>query len=85
MYTGDHVLIACGGRPSVPDVPGAELGITSDGFFSLMSRPARAVVVGAGYIAVEMSQVIMMITVMIIIVINYDDNSDDYDENDDGG
>ena len=36
---------------------GSELGITSDGFFSLQERPEKVVVVGAGYIAVEMAQV----------------------------
>ncbi|MEM9112520.1 MAG: glutathione-disulfide reductase [Myxococcota bacterium] len=52
---GEHVLIAVGGVPVVPDVPGAELGITSDGFFELEERPRRVAVIGAGYIAVEMA------------------------------
>ncbi|RYZ10121.1 MAG: glutathione-disulfide reductase [Myxococcales bacterium] len=52
------VLIATGGRPSVPNVPGAELGLTSDGFFELESRPDRVAVVGAGYIAVEIAGVL---------------------------
>jgi glutathione reductase (NADPH) len=51
------VLIATGGRPNVPNVPGAELGITSDGFFALEARPDRVAVVGAGYIAVEVAGV----------------------------
>ena len=57
IYSADHILIAVGGRPLVPDIPGAEHGITSDGFFELEDRPARVVVVGAGYIAVEMAQI----------------------------
>ena len=57
VYTADHILVAVGGRPAVPPVPGADLGITSDGFFQLEDRPKRVVVVGAGYIAVEMSQI----------------------------
>jgi glutathione reductase (NADPH) len=52
-YTADHILIATGSTPIVPDTPGAELGITSDGFFELDHRPQRIVVVGGGYIAVE--------------------------------
>ena len=52
-----HVVIAVGGRPSVPDLPGAELGITSDGFFALESRPERVAIVGGGYIAVEIAGV----------------------------
>ena len=57
LYSADHILVAVGGRPLVPDIPGAELGITSDGFFQLKDRPGRVVVVGAGYIAVEMAQI----------------------------
>lgn len=55
IYSGDHVLVAVGGTPTLPDVPGAELGITSDGFFQLEQRPDKVLVVGAGYIAVEMA------------------------------
>jgi glutathione reductase (NADPH) len=54
-YSADHVIIATGGRPVVPDVPGAELGITSDGFFDLEAQPRKVAVVGAGYIAAELS------------------------------
>lgn len=56
--SGEHVIIATGGRPAVPAVAGAELGITSDGFFRLKTLPQRAVVVGAGYIAVELACVL---------------------------
>jgi len=54
-YSGDRVVIATGGEPIVPDIPGAEHGITSDGFFELARRPDRVAVVGAGYIAVELA------------------------------
>jgi glutathione reductase (NADPH) len=57
QYTADHILIATGGRPIMPNVPGAEFGIDSDGFFGLSEQPKRAVVVGAGYIAVELAGV----------------------------
>lgn len=50
-----HVLIATGGRPRLPGVPGEELGITSDGFFELEELPRNVAVVGAGYIAVELA------------------------------
>lgn len=56
--TGKHLLIATGGRPHVPDVPGAHLGISSDQFFELESLPRRVAVVGGGYIAVELSGVL---------------------------
>lgn len=56
-YTANRIVIATGGRPSVPDIPGAELGITSDGFFELEDRPQTVLVVGSGYIAVELAGV----------------------------
>ncbi len=54
-YSADHLVIAPGGLPVVPDVPGAEYGITSDGFFALTEQPKRVAVVGAGYIGVELA------------------------------
>jgi glutathione reductase (NADPH) len=50
-----HMVIATGGKPMIPQIPGAELGISSDGFFELESRPQRVAVVGSGYIACELS------------------------------
>jgi glutathione reductase (NADPH) len=52
-----HVLIATGGRPQLPGIPGAELGISSDGFFALNARPARVAVVGGSYIAIELANI----------------------------
>lgn len=57
-YTADHIVISPGGYPVVPPVPGAEHGITSDGFFALNEQPKRVAVVGAGYIAVELAGVL---------------------------
>ena len=54
-YTGTHIVIATGGYPDVPRVPGAELGITSDGFFELEARPQRVAVIGSGYVACELA------------------------------
>jgi glutathione reductase (NADPH) len=52
-YTARHVLIATGGRPVRPDIPGAGLAITSDEAFQLPDLPRRVLIVGGGYIAVE--------------------------------
>ncbi len=54
-YTAAHIVIATGGMPIVPDVPGAELGMTSDGFFALQQQPRRVAVIGGGYIGVELA------------------------------
>jgi len=58
--TGDKILIAVGGKPMLPtDTPGIpEHVITSDGFFELETLPKKVVVVGAGYIAVELAGVL---------------------------
>ena len=58
VYTADHITIATGGRPIKPPIPGAELGLDSDGFFALDEQPKCVVVVGAGYIAVELAGVL---------------------------
>ncbi|HEX4241815.1 MAG TPA: glutathione-disulfide reductase [Steroidobacteraceae bacterium] len=52
-----HIVIATGGVPIVPPLPGAEHGITSDGFFELETQPQRVAVVGSGYVACELAGV----------------------------
>jgi len=55
IYTAEHIVIATGSHPRVPQVPGSELGITSEGFFALETQPKRVAVIGGGYIGVELS------------------------------
>lgn len=57
-YTGEHILIAPGCEPTIPNIPGAELGIDSNGFFELTRAPKKVAVIGAGYIAVELAGVL---------------------------
>ena len=52
-YTCERILIATGGWPMLPDIPGAEHMITSNEVFDLETLPKRALVLGGGYIAVE--------------------------------
>ncbi|KDO29657.1 glutathione-disulfide reductase [Saprolegnia parasitica CBS 223.65] len=54
-YTAKHILIAVGGVPAMPPLPGIEHAISSDGFFALETQPRKVAVVGAGYIAVELA------------------------------
>ena len=51
-------MISCGGEPTLPDIPGVEHAINSDGFFDLNAQPKKAAVIGAGYIAVEMAGIL---------------------------
>ena len=53
IITANTILVATGGRPSVPEFPGNELAITSDEVFHLPELPKRVLIVGGGYIAVE--------------------------------
>jgi glutathione reductase (NADPH) len=52
-FTSERILIATGGRPFIPPIPGAEFGITSDAVFHLEKQPKKIIVMGGGYIAVE--------------------------------
>ena len=52
-----HILVATGGRPSKPELPGIELAITSDEAFHLAALPRRVLVYGGGYIAVEFASI----------------------------
>jgi glutathione reductase (NADPH) len=51
--TAERIVIATGGHPERPDIPGAELGIISDDAFYLKTMPRHVVMVGSGYISVE--------------------------------
>lgn len=53
--SGRHLLIATGGHPAIPDIPGAGLGGNSDDFFQWTEAPARVALVGGGYIAIELA------------------------------
>ena len=54
-FSARHVVIATGGKPTLPGIPGAQLGISSDGFFELETLPKRVAVIGSGYIACELA------------------------------
>tara|TARA_Y100001960_G_scaffold330441_1_gene424465 strand:+ start:2870 stop:4222 length:1353 start_codon:yes stop_codon:yes gene_type:complete len=58
LLSADHILIATGGRPTIPDLPGSDVAITSDGFFELTEQPKRPLIIGAGYIATELAGVL---------------------------
>jgi glutathione reductase (NADPH) len=55
VHVAPQIVIATGGRPRVPAIPGAALGLVSDAFFELGERPRRVAIVGSGYIAVELA------------------------------
>jgi len=67
-YSADNIVIATGGRPVVPRIPGAELGIDSDGFFRLVEQPQRVAVIGGGYIGVELAGVLRALDSAVTLV-----------------
>ena len=68
----ERIVIATGGRPAVPEIPGAELGITSDDFFELEERPQRVLIAGSGYIAVELAGVLNALGSDVQLVVRKD-------------
>lgn len=72
-FTAEHILIATGGYPVIPEGEGiAEHCITSDGFFALEEQPLSAVVVGGGYIAVELAGVLQALGTETKLVLRKD-------------
>lgn len=71
--SADCVVLATGGYPSVPQIPGAELGITSDDFFNTLdARPRRVGIVGSGYIATELAGVFRALGSEVTIFVRFD-------------
>ncbi len=67
-HAARHIVIATGGRPVVPALPGAGHGITSDGFFALERMPASVAIVGSGYVAVEFAGVFAALGSRVTVV-----------------
>jgi len=68
FYCADTVLIATGGWPFIPDIPGRELAISSNEALELSSLPDRIVIVGGGYIACEFACIFNGLNVETILI-----------------
>ncbi|MEE8157518.1 MAG: glutathione-disulfide reductase [Gammaproteobacteria bacterium] len=71
-YEAEHIVIATGGEPIVPDVPGRQLGMTSDDFFELEECPESVGIVGSGYVSVELAGVLSSLGSRVTVFIRYD-------------
>ncbi|MBV1875022.1 MAG: FAD-dependent oxidoreductase, partial [Cycloclasticus sp.] len=71
-YTAERFLIATGGKPLIPAIPGAQYGITSDGFFELEKQPTKVAIVGAGFIAVELAGVFQALGTQVTLILRGD-------------
>jgi glutathione reductase (NADPH) len=67
-FSAERILVATGGRPTLPDIPGAKHALTSNSLFALDALPRRAMVVGAGYIALELGSVLAALGVEVTLV-----------------
>jgi glutathione reductase (NADPH) len=66
------IVLANGGEAMIPDLPGANLGITSDGFFELTSCPKRVVVIGSGYIATELCGILSALGAQTTVLMRHE-------------
>jgi glutathione reductase (NADPH) len=66
------VVLANGGVAMVPKLPGAELGMTSDGFFELQACPSTVAIVGSGYIAAELCGILAALGARTTVVIRHE-------------
>jgi len=79
-YSAERILLAPGGDAVVPDIPGAELGLTSDGFFAFEQQPQRVAVLGAGYIAVELAGMMQALGTDVTLAIRHEQFLREFDE-----
>lgn len=71
-HTAERILVATGGQPALPDVPGIHYAITSNEALDLMQLPKRMVIVGAGYIAVEFAGIFNALGVQVTQILRGD-------------
>lgn len=69
VIDGEHLLIATGTKPIIPDLPGAHWGISSDGFFELDAAPRHVAIVGSGYVAVEFAGLLRALNIEVTLFI----------------
>ena len=75
-----RIVVATGGAPMVPALPGAELGITSDGFFALERMPASVAIAGSGYVAAELAGVFAALGAAVTVLMRHDRMLRSFDE-----
>lgn len=68
----EHIVIATGAQPIIPDIPGKELGLTSDDVFNWEKLPSSVAIIGAGYIAVELAGVLHQLGVQTDLFVRKD-------------
>jgi glutathione reductase (NADPH) len=67
-----HLVVATGGHPAAPAIPGGEAAISSDGFFALERMPASVAIVGSGYVAAELSGVFAALGARVTVLMRHE-------------
>lgn len=80
VLEGREIIVATGSEPQLPDLPGAALGITSDGFFALDRLPGRIAVAGSGYIAVELAGVLAALGAKVTLFARFESVLRNFDD-----
>lgn len=78
--TAPHILIAVGARPLFPQIPGAQVGLTSDDFFALEKLPKKSIIAGAGYIAVELASILQALGSETTLLLRHENVLRHFDE-----
>lgn len=71
-YSAKKIILSTGGNPHVPDIPGKEHGINSNGFFALKELPKKVTIIGSGYIAVEIAGILSSLGSHVNLVLRSD-------------
>ena len=79
-HAAKHIVVATGGAPLMPEIPGAAAGITSDGFFELERLPGTVAIVGSGYVAAELSGVFAALGARVTVALRYERMLRSFDE-----
>lgn len=78
-YTAEHIVLSPGGTPFIPNIEGADFGITSDDFFELTELPNKVAIIGGGFIAVELAGVLNSLGSEATIIIRSDNLLNGFD------
>lgn len=79
-YTAPHILLATGNHTEFPEIPGAEYGVDSDGFFAWQDLPEKVVIAGAGYVSVELAGLLHGLGVEVHLAFRYERPLRSFDE-----
>lgn len=71
-FTADKILVAVGGKPALPPIPGVEHGITSDDIFHLTKQPQKIAILGGGYIGVEFASILNGMGSQVMLIVRGD-------------